>query len=81
MPKKKKTVTKVTEEFNQRLNSPMSLIAVRRQVHIQNIYGRAAIPIEILDDEEDLMMQTLFPTGDRILQDDNVFIRTFVGFV
>lgn len=80
MPKKKTTVTKVTEDFNQHLDSPMSLITVKRQVHICNIYGRAAIPIEILDDEEDLMMQALFPTGNRILQDDNVSIRT-VGFV
>lgn len=80
MSKKKTTATKVTEEFNQHLDSPMSLITIRWQLHIQNIYGRAAIPLEVLDDDVGFKMQTLFPTGDRILRDDNAFIRT-VGFI
>lgn len=63
MAKKKTTVTKVTEEFNQRLDYPMSLITISWQLHIQNTYGRAAIPLEVLDDEVGFKMQTLFPTG------------------
>ncbi|GFW57599.1 transposable element Tc1 transposase [Trichonephila clavipes] len=44
MPKKRTTAAKLTAEFNQHLDSPVSVITVRRYLHIQNIYGRAAIP-------------------------------------
>lgn len=44
MSKKRATAAKVTAELNQHLDSPVSVITVRRHLHKQNIYGRAAIP-------------------------------------
>jgi 23S rRNA-/tRNA-specific pseudouridylate synthase len=44
MSKKKTTAAKVTAVLNQHLDSAVSIITVRRHLHKQNIYGRAAIP-------------------------------------
>ncbi|GFY28585.1 transposable element Tcb1 transposase [Trichonephila clavipes] len=43
MPKQRKKAAKVIAELNQRLDSSVSIIAVRRHLRKQNIYGRAAI--------------------------------------
>ncbi|GFT21461.1 transposable element Tc1 transposase [Trichonephila clavipes] len=44
------TAAKVTAELNQHLDSPVSMITVRRHLHKQNIYGRAAIPKQLVTD-------------------------------
>ncbi|GFV59848.1 transposable element Tc1 transposase [Trichonephila clavipes] len=43
MFKKQTTTGKVTTELNQHLDSSVSLIAVERHLHKQNIYNRAAL--------------------------------------
>ncbi|GFW51480.1 hypothetical protein TNCV_4211581 [Trichonephila clavipes] len=44
MSKKQATATKVTAELNPNLESPVSMIPVRKLLHEQNICGRAVIP-------------------------------------
>ncbi|GFW26183.1 DDE_3 domain-containing protein [Trichonephila clavipes] len=44
MFKKRTSATKVLAELNQHLDSPVSMITVRRNLQKQNIYGKAAIP-------------------------------------
>lgn len=43
MSEKKTTAEKVTAERNQYLDYPVSIITVRKYIHKQNIYGKAAI--------------------------------------
>ncbi|GFV86591.1 DDE_3 domain-containing protein [Trichonephila clavipes] len=40
----------MTAELNQHQDSPVRMIAVRRHLHKQNIYGRAAIPKPFVTD-------------------------------
>ncbi|GFT16401.1 uncharacterized protein TNCV_280701 [Trichonephila clavipes] len=48
--KKRTTAGKVTAELNQLLDSPVSMVTVKRHLHKQNIYGRAAIPKPLVAD-------------------------------
>ncbi|GFV05110.1 transposable element Tcb1 transposase [Trichonephila clavipes] len=48
--KKQTTAAKVTAELYQHLNSPVSIITVRRHLHKQNIYGKAAITKPLVTD-------------------------------
>ncbi|GFX35158.1 DDE_3 domain-containing protein [Trichonephila clavipes] len=90
MPKKQTTAAKVTAEFDQHLDYLVLIITVRRSIHKQNIYVRAAIPKtlvrmsnhnlarkyrKMLADQVHPMIQTLFPAGDGILQDNNAPIH------
>ncbi|GFY10981.1 hypothetical protein TNCV_1125021 [Trichonephila clavipes] len=50
MSKEQTTVVKVTTELNQHLDSPPSMITVRRQFHKHNNYGRAAISMPFVTD-------------------------------
>ncbi|GFY27657.1 transposable element Tcb1 transposase [Trichonephila clavipes] len=48
--KKQTTAAKVTTKLFQHLDSPVSIITVRRLLHKQNIYGRAAITKPLVTD-------------------------------
>ncbi|GFX91184.1 transposable element Tcb1 transposase [Trichonephila clavipes] len=48
--KKQTTAAKVTAELYQHLDSPVSIITVRRHLHKQNIYGKAAITKPLVTD-------------------------------
>ncbi|GFV87998.1 DDE_3 domain-containing protein [Trichonephila clavipes] len=50
MSKRRTTAAKVAAQLSQHLNSPMSIITVRRNLHKQNIYGRAVIPKLLVPD-------------------------------
>ena len=53
MSKMRTTAVKVTAELNQHLDSLLSMIIVKWDLHKYNIYGRAAIPKQLVIDVND----------------------------
>ncbi|GFS97655.1 transposable element Tcb1 transposase [Trichonephila clavipes] len=51
-PKRLATAAKVTAELNQHSDSPVSMITVKRHLHKQNIFGRAAIHKPLVTEDD-----------------------------